>query len=98
MRSALSTVNQNMKVVSEGLLVFSLKLLSAFVFSSTVALIFLEIIGFGTFSFVLVNITIFLALLKCMKGWGLVSILVFDLICVLVALLLRMYILVAPGG
>lgn len=98
LKSALSSVHQNVRVASEGIFVFSLKLFSAFLLSTTMALILLEIIGFGTFSFVFVNITVFLAVFQGMKGWGLVSVLVFDLICVLIALLLRMYILIAPGG
>jgi hypothetical protein len=35
-------------------------------------------------------------ILRILSNWPLTSILIFDLICVLIALLLRMYIVIAP--
>lgn len=62
------------------------------------ALIGKELIQYGTFSFVLVIVVVTLTLLRIFKYWNWGKLLVFDLICILVALLLRMYILIAPGA
>ncbi|MEO0337405.1 MAG: hypothetical protein AAF202_13500, partial [Pseudomonadota bacterium] len=60
--------------------------------------IFQEIIGFEALSFILLSCTIMMGFLRIVKTWRVVSVLVFDLVCILTALLLRMYILIAPGA
>jgi hypothetical protein len=64
----------------------------------TLSLIFQEIIGFEALSFVLLSTTIMIGFMRIVRNWKVVSILVFDLVCILTALLLRMYILIAPGA
>lgn len=98
MANLIGDLQHGVKQTSSHISVFILKVFSCFMVSITVALIFQEMIGFGTFSFVLIGVTLLLGLVKMMKNWSLTSVLVFDLICILVALLLRVYILVAPGG
>lgn len=98
MANLIGDLHNGVKQTSGHISVFILKVFSSFMVAITVALIFQEMIGFGTFSFVLIGVTLLLGLVKMMKNWSLTSVLVFDLICILVALLLRVYILVAPGG
>ena len=98
MANLIGDLHNGVKQTSGHISVFILKVFSSFMVAVTVALIFQEMIGFGTFSFVLIGVTLLLGLVKMMKNWSLTSVLVFDLICILVALLLRVYILVAPGG
>lgn len=98
MANLIGDIHQGVRQTSGHISVFILKVCSAFMVAITVALVFQEMIGFGTFSFVLIGITLLLGLVKMMKKWNLTSVLVFDLICILVALLLRIYVLVAPGG
>ncbi len=76
---------------------FVLKVMTGSFVGLTLALIGQEMIGFGTFSFVLVITVTLLAFLKVAKKWSILSVLVFNLVCVLVGMLLRMYILLAPG-
>ena len=72
------------------------KFVSALFVGFTLALIAQEMIGYGTviLSFMLVLFTGLL--MRLMNKWSFGSVIVFDLICVLVALLLRTYILFAP--
>jgi hypothetical protein len=63
----------------------------------TFALIGDEIVGYGNFSFLLVIVVAAGALMKITKAWTWAHMAVFSLICVLIGLLLRMYILIAPG-
>lgn len=94
-------VNQfqdKVKSSTSNLALLIVKLLSGALMGLTLALIFQELIGFGTFSFILIIVVVTLALLRIIKSWTWGRVLIFDLICVLVALLLRMYILIAPGA
>ena len=91
-------IGDQVRTTTESLSLYSFKIFSGLLLSLTVALIFQEIIGFETISFVLISCSMLLGFLKLVKHWKLGSLLVFDLICVLSALLLRMYILIAPGA
>ncbi|MCB0408074.1 MAG: hypothetical protein KDD34_07720 [Bdellovibrionales bacterium] len=98
MAKVIMSIQNGVKTSSSHISIFILKVVSAFIVAVTVSLIFQEMIGFGTFSFVLISITVLLGLVKMMSRWGLALVLVFDLICILIALLLRMYVLIAPGA
>ena len=91
-------IGLKMKSTSMGVLTFSLKLFSGFMLGLTFALIGEETFSYGTFSFFFVISALTLCFLRLAKGWSWVSVLVFDLICVLLALLIRVYIMVAPGA
>jgi hypothetical protein len=78
-----------------GLLAF--KLLSGLFIGLTLALIAQEIIQYGIISLVFVIVVVTSCLLKIVKSWSWSHVFIFDLICVLIGLLLRMYILIAPG-
>lgn len=91
-------IQEKMKSSTGRALFFLSKLLSGAVVGLTMALIFQELWSFGTFSLVLVIVVVTLALLRIMKSWTWGRLLIFDFICVLVALILRMYIQIAPGA
>ncbi|MCE3010666.1 MAG: hypothetical protein LW875_08640 [Proteobacteria bacterium] len=89
-------VQQGVKTTSISLALWMLKLATAFMVGLTVALIGQEMMKFGTISFVFMMIVVGGAILKLMSSWSIGSVVIFDLFLILVALLLRMYILVAP--
>jgi hypothetical protein len=64
----------------------------------TLALIGQEIVKYGWLSFVLVILVTAGLMTKISKNWTWLHLLIFNLICVLIALILRMYILIAPNA
>ena len=91
-------LQQKIKTSSAGLATFLLKALSGFVLGLTFALIGEEAMGYGNISFIFVILVTCLVFLRLTKPWSWVPVLVFDLVMVLIGLLLRMYILIAPGA
>lgn len=87
-----------LKSSSTSLALVTFKAISGAAIGLTLALIGEQIIGYGTFSFILVIVTITGAFMKVSRNWQVVGVAVTDLICILLGLLIRMYILVAPGG
>ena len=73
-----------------------IKIVTALTVALTSSLIVQEMMGFGTFAFVFMMVVISGALLRLILKWALGAVLLFDLFCVLVALLLKLYIQVAP--
>lgn len=98
MANIMHNVQTKIKTSSSSLFTFIMKVVSGLLLGLTIALIFQEIIGYSTLSFSLIASVIFLGFLRAARNWSLVSVLIFDLVCVLIGLLLRMYILVAPGA
>ncbi len=92
------SLQHKIKTSSAGLATFLLKVFSGFVLGLTFALIGEEAMAYETLSFVLVITVTLLSFLKIARSWTWVSVLVFDLIMVLLGLLIRIYILVAPGA
>lgn len=78
-----------------GLLAF--RIFTGLFLGLTFALIGDQVINYGWFSFTLVIVAVCGALLKITRGWSWLQVFIFNLICVLIGLLLRMYILIAPG-
>jgi hypothetical protein len=98
MGAMLEDLQYKLKTSSSSLVLFFFKLVSGLALGLTMALIGEEIINYGTFGFFFALVAVTGAFLRVAKGWQFVGVAVFDLICVLIGLLLRMYILVAPGG
>ena len=98
MSSLLNNVQYKLKSSSTGLLVFTFRAATALILGLTFALIFQVMIGYQMLGFTFVITAISITFLRISRGWNGVTLLVFNLICVLVGLLLRMYILVAPGA
>lgn len=97
MTKLIGHVNDRLKTGSSTAALFGFRLLSGLFVGLTLALIGEEIIGYGAISFVLVILTMAGAVLRVSKKWGWLGLLIFNLICVLIGLVLRMYILIAPG-
>ncbi len=91
-----NSVQTGAKNASTSIFVLSLKWVTAFIVAITLSMVGQELISSGTLSFVLILVVVTFGLIKIMSSWSLGSVLIFDLICALVALLLRMYILIAP--
>jgi hypothetical protein len=89
-------VQQGVKSSSYSLFTWSIKIVTALLLSLTIALIAQELVGFGSLVFTFLIILQSALIIKIIMGWSLASTLIFDLICILTALLLRMYILIAP--
>jgi hypothetical protein len=89
-------VQTSIKLSLVGLIAFLFKVFTATMYALTITLVFQQAFAFGTFGFVLLFIVTGSAMIRFMWTWNLGKVLVFDLISVLVALLLRMYILMAP--
>lgn len=87
-----------LKTSSTNLVLFFFKLISGLGLGLTMALIGQEIIHYGNFALFFVIMATTGAFFRVSKSWQFVGVAVFDLICILIGLLLRMYILVAPGG
>lgn len=72
------------------------RLISGFFIGLTVALIGQEVIGYGSLGLILILLSVLSSIYLILSKWSIAHILIFDLICVLIATVLRMYILIAP--
>ncbi|MGE0762878.1 MAG: hypothetical protein AB7N80_06340 [Bdellovibrionales bacterium] len=98
MGQMLEDLQYRLKTSSSSLALIFFKMISGVALGLTVALIGQEIIDYGNFAFIFVIVATTGAFFRVAKKWQFIGVAVFDLICVLIGLLLRMYILVAPGG
>jgi hypothetical protein len=91
-----------LKKTSGDLALFSLKLLTGIVLGLTLALIMQEILGKADNENLLAFFTVIAitmaAFLRIAKEWGFTALLVFDLVAVLLGMVLKLYIMVAPGA
>ena len=87
---------ESVKSSSLSFLHFCLRLITGIVLGLVLALIGQELSGYGNFAMLFVIVVVTSIALKLLARRSLGQILIFDLICVLVGMLLRMYILVAP--
>lgn len=96
MRGYASGAQEGVKSTSISLIHFSIRLLTGLLLGLVLALIGQELLGYGLLALLFVLVVVLAASLKVLANWSIGQILIFDLICVLVGMLLRMYILVAP--
>lgn len=94
----ISDVHDRFKITTSVVTLLLFKAMSGAILGLTLALIGEEIIQYGIFSFVLITVVTTACVLRIGKSWTWTHILIFDLICALIGLLLRMYILIAPGA
>lgn len=59
---------------------------------------FQYIFGFENFLFFMVMVMFTAAIVRISKGWGPISIVIFNLFCVLVLVLIQLYLKTAPGA
>lgn len=96
MNQLATNLQDGVKSTSTSLLGLTVKFVTSFFLGLTLALIAQEMIQYGTLAFVFMMLVVMGLVYKLISKWSLGSTLVFDLVCVLVALVLRMYILLAP--
>lgn len=75
---------------------FTLRFVTGISLGLVLGLIGQELVGYGTLALLFVMVVIVSVIMRLLSQWSIGQILIFDLICTLVAMLLRMYILVAP--
>jgi hypothetical protein len=98
MGEMLEELQYRLKTSSGSLALFFFKLVSGLALGLTLALVFEQVLDYGLLAFIFVIVATVGAVFKIFKRMGFVGVAVFDLICILIGLLLRMYILIAPGG
>src|SRR4051812_20122471 len=91
-------LHYKIKTSSSSLALAGFKIFIGLVIGLTFALVGQQMVGYGTFSFLLVIITALAAFFRVSKGWKWSQAFVCVLICTLLAVLLRMYIMIAPGA
>ncbi|RYZ87997.1 MAG: hypothetical protein EOP04_10355 [Proteobacteria bacterium] len=96
MKGLSTNMQEGVKNSSVSLLNISLRILTGLFLGLTLALIGQELIGYGSLAMLFAIVVVVGLVFKTTSGWTIGKILIFDLILVLVAMLLRMYILVAP--
>ncbi len=87
-----------LKKGSTSFFLYLLRLVSGFMVGLTLSLVGKELVGYKETIFVFVIVITIGIFLRVSRKWGYVSVLLFDLAAVLVAILLKMYVLVAPGA
>lgn len=97
MSEFIHNVQVRIKDSSRGAMVFSLRCVSGLFLGLTLSLAVEEAFQTGTFAFWFTILLVTGIFLKLTQKWSAVGVLLFDLICVLMGMLLRMYILMAPG-
>lgn len=96
MRDYANQAQDGVKTSSLSFFHFIIRLVTGLLLGLVLSLIGQELIDYGTFALMFGTVVIMVAMIRLLSAWSLSKILIFDLICVLVAMLLRMYILVAP--
>lgn len=89
-------LQQGVKNTTNSAAVLFIRSLTGFVLGLVFALIGQEIFQYGTLLFVFVLLVSLAVIFKLTSSWSLGRLLIFDLICVLIGLILRMYIMIAP--
>ncbi len=89
-------VQDGVKDTSVSLFSMLLKIVTSFFIALTLTLIGQEMTGYGTLALVFIMVVSIGLLMKLMSKWTVGAVLLFDLFCVLMALLLRLYLQVAP--
>ena len=98
MKKYVLVMQNNLKKSSGSLFCFFLKLLAGSMIGLTLALIGQEVFHYQNFLFIFVVISTIMIFLIISKNWTTMVIGIFNLFCILLGLLLRMYALVAPGA
>ena len=97
MSELLGSVSDSIKRGSTGFAIFTYRLLVAVFLSYCCALVGQTLWQFQAFSFVLIAVGTTAFFMKLLANWGVVGVTVFLLSSMLFGLLLRLYIVVAPG-
>ncbi len=96
MKSLSNNMHDGVKSASMNMLNLFLRILTGLTLGLTIGLIGQELLTYGIFALLFCMTVVTAIVVKALSDWSIGKILIFDLICVLVAMLLRMYILIAP--
>lgn len=94
----IQNMQTQIKRSSQSMVLFSLKLLSGLLLGLVLAISGETVFGYGSFSFWFVVVLFCGVFLKISKPWSFGALMIYNLVCVLVGVLLRMYVLIAPGN
>jgi hypothetical protein len=97
MGNMIGNAQERLKTSTNALALVTIRVLTGLFLGLTFALIGDQIIDYGWFSFTLVIAVTTGTIFKVTRSWAWIHILIFNLICILTGLILRMYILIAPG-
>lgn len=98
MGQMIQNMQTQIKRSSQSMVLFSLKLLSGLLLGLVLAISGETVFGYGSFSFWFVVVLFCGVFLKISKPWSFGALMIYNLVCVLVGVLLRMYVLIAPGN
>ncbi len=97
MANLINNVQDRIKTGSNAIALLIFKAFTGLYLGLTLALIGDELIGYEWFAFTLIVVVVTGSILKISRHWSWMNMLIFNLICILIGLLLRMYILIGPG-
>lgn len=97
LNSKASQMSTNAKLGLQNLLLIFCKIISGLILGLTFSLIGQQVFQYGPLLFSFVILAVTSVFYRISKSWGTIGLLIFDLLCVLAALLIRMYVVVAPG-
>lgn len=98
MSQLVNNLQEKLKNSSNSLFLLSFRLATGLLLGLTITLIGQEVFAYESFLFVFVMVVIAGLFMRKSRNWQWTALFVFNLVCVLIAMLLRMYILVAPGA
>lgn len=91
-------MQRSIKLSTTKILLWMLKFATGLIVGLTLSLIGQTLLDYKVFGFVFGIVVVTAVFLKVSSKWSFAQVFVFDVFCILVALLLRMYVLVAPGA
>lgn len=93
----IDNVQETLKRNSQSIGIFFLRLFSGLFLGLTLTLIAQEMVGYGQLMFWFVIFLTTMVFLRTTKGWKLSGVIALDFVLLLIGLLLKMYILIAPN-
>jgi hypothetical protein len=90
-------INEELKRKTLLVLTFLIRCLTGSMIGLTFSLIGQEVFNYNSIALIFLLISVWGVFMRLSKQWTIVFLLIFDLFCILIAMLLRMYILIAPG-
>ena len=94
----IENMQHTLKKNSQNIGLFTVRFFSGLFLGVTLTLVGQQILGYGQLLFWFIIFLTTAVFLKITKGWKWVGVIVLDFILILIGLLLKMYILIAPGG
>lgn len=98
MSEFLDNVQEKIKGSSRAMVLMFFKIISIFIVSLVLSLIGETLFQYGSIAFIFFFGTCAFIFYRFVRSWTWSQIIVFDVICILIAVCLTMYIHLAPGG